>query len=82
MRAKKNLKSKMCVDEDGKDSCIEDRDDKEVGRREDLQRFLGNIPFMFINNQIIVAWLNTVVSMPFKVREGIKKNRFFFRKKS
>ena len=52
---KKHLKSKVREDEDCKDSCIEDRDDKEVGRREDLQRFLGNIPFMFINNQIIVA---------------------------
>ena len=62
MCAQKHLKSKVCVDEDGKDSCIEDRDDKEVGRREDLQRFLGNIPFMFINNQIIVAWLNTGVN--------------------
>ena len=55
MRGKKNLKSKVCVDQDGKDSCVEDRDDKEVGCREDLQRFLGNIPFMFINNQIIDA---------------------------
>ena len=53
--SKKHLKSKVCEDEDCKDSCVEDRDDKEVGRREDLQRFLGNIPFMFINNQIIVA---------------------------
>ena len=52
---KKHLKSKVCEDKDCKDSCVEDRDDKEVGRREDLQRFLGNIPFMFINNQIIVA---------------------------
>ena len=52
----------MCEDEYGKDSCIEGRDDKEVGWREDLQRFLGNIPFMFINNQIIVAWLNTGVN--------------------
>ena len=55
MCPKKHLKSKVCEDEDCKDSCIEDRDDKEVGRWEDLQRFLGNIPFMFINNQIIVA---------------------------
>ena len=39
----KYLKSKMSIDEYGKDSSVENRDDNEVSRWEDLQRFLTNI---------------------------------------
>ena len=38
-----HLKSKMRVDEYGEDSSVENRDDNEVSRWEDLQRILTNI---------------------------------------
>ena len=38
-----HLKSKMRIDEYGEDSSVENRDDNEVSRWEDLQRILTNI---------------------------------------
>ena len=38
-----HLKSKMRIDEYGEDSSVENRDDNEVSRWEDLQRILKNI---------------------------------------
>ena len=40
-----HLKSKMRIDEYGEDSSVENRDDNEVSRWEDLQRILTNITF-------------------------------------
>ena len=37
-----HLKSKMRIDEYGEDSSVENRDDNEVSRWEDLQRILKN----------------------------------------
>ena len=37
------LESKMRIDQYGEDSSVENRDDNQVGRWEDLQRILTNI---------------------------------------
>ena len=49
-----HLKSKMRVDEYGEDSSVENRDDNEVSRWEDLQRILTNITIgiNFIENTL------------------------------
>lgn len=49
-----HLKSKMRIDEYGEDSSVENRDDNEVSRWEDLQRILTNITIgiNFIENTL------------------------------
>ena len=49
-----HLKSKMRIDEYGEDSSVENRDDNEVSRWEDLQRILTNITIEinFIRNTL------------------------------
>ena len=63
----KYLKSKMRIDENGKDSGVEDRDDNQVSRWEDLQRFLTNIKVTILivshNTSVSVAGLVTMINM-------------------
>ena len=59
MYDEKYLKSKMRIDEDGKDSGVEDRDDNQVSRWEDLQRFLTNIKvtIFIVSRKHLFQWL-------------------------
>ena len=59
MYDEKYLKSKMRIDENGKDSGVEDRDDNQVSRWEDLQRFLTNIKVTIL----IVSMINIMIVM-------------------